>query len=237
MPFQIWDSLEPADKIKRPAVITEDDLDGQYFKEKFEYWAKEHGYAFVVDDAAPVGAKDFSSLILKIKAANADALIFEGPPTDGITFLRQAKDATLKLRYIQGWKAFWPSEFVKAMGKDADYVIHDGFWSENLGTPGAKELGQRYEKEFGKSSVSAGYHYATLQILATAIERAGSFDSARVRDAVFGHEFTGTTRGDIKFNKGGIAEITCLGLQWWKGERMPVWPPIKEWKLKMIPVE
>ncbi len=237
MPFLIWDSLAPSDKIKKPAVITEEDLDGQYFREKFEYWAKEHGYAFVVDDTAPVGSKDFSSQILKIKAANADALIFQGPPTDGITFLRQAKEAELKLRYIQGWKAFWPTEFLKAMGKDANYVIHDGFWSENGGNPGAKELGQRYAKQFGKDSVSVGFHYATPQILAMAIERAGSFESAKVRDAVFGNEFKGTVMGDIKFNKGGISEIPCLGLQWWEGERMPVWPPIKSWKIKMIPVE
>jgi branched-chain amino acid transport system substrate-binding protein len=237
MPFQIWDSLAETDKIKRPAVITEDDLDGQYFRDKFQYWSKKHGYEFVVVDSAPVGNKDFSSYILKIKASNADALIFEGPPGDGITCLRQAKDAQLKLRYIQGWKAFWPTEFVKAMGKDADYIIHDGFWSENGGNPGAKELGQRYTKQFGKDSVAVGLHYATPQILAMAIERAGSFDSARVRDAVFGNEFKGTVMGDIEFNKGGVSEIPCLGLQWWKGERMPVWPPIKGWKLKMIPVE
>jgi len=237
MPFKIWDALPQGDKIKRPAALTEEDLDGQFFRDKFDYWSKQHGYTLVLNDSAPVGCKDFSSQILKIKAANADALIFQGPPTDGITFLRQAKEAELKLRYIQGWKAFWPTEFLKAMGKDADYVIHDGFWSENSGNPGAKELGQRYTKQFGRDSVSVGFHYATVQILAMAVERAGSFDSARVRDAVFGNEFNGTVMGDVRFNKGGIAEMECLGLQWWKGERMPVWPPIKEWKLKMIPVE
>lgn len=238
VPFQIWESLPEADRIKRPALITEDNLDGQAFREKFQQWEKEYGYKFVMDSPSPIGARDFSSHILKMKAGKADALLFHGPPTDGITLLRQIKEAQLPLRYIHGWKGFWPTEFVKAMGQDADYIIHDGFWTENSGHPGAKDLGQRYLKKFGKDSVSIGEHYATPQILAMAIEKAGSIDSAKVRNAVAGSTFKGTIMGDITFNDKAVAETSCLGLQWWKGERMPVWPPNPDvWTLKLRPVD
>jgi branched-chain amino acid transport system substrate-binding protein len=235
VPFQIWNSLPEADRIKRPGLITEDNMDGQAFHNEFIQGAKEYGYTFAMDQPSPIGNKDFSSHVLKLKAAKADALLFHGPPTDGIILLRQIREARLNLRYIHGWKGFWPTEFLKGMGQDADYIIHDGFWSENSGAPGAKTLGQRYMDKFGKDSVSIGLHYATPQILAMAIEKAGSFKSDKVRDAVFGGEFKDTMMGDIQFNQNGIAETSCLGLQWWKGERMPVYPPIKEWTVKLIP--
>jgi branched-chain amino acid transport system substrate-binding protein len=238
VPFEIWNSLPEADKIKRPAMIMTDNLGGQSFGKAFREWAKQFGYTFVVDEAYPVGTKDFSSLALKMKVANADALLILAGPADAITFVRQMKDAQLKLRFVEGWAGFWPAEFVKALGKDADYILHDGFWTENNGKPGSKDLGQRFRKQFGKDSTTAGHHYANVQILAQAIEKAGSLDSAKVRDAVFGGEFKDTLIGDVKFDAKGLAATTNNALQWWKGERMPVYPPVPSmWKLKMMPVD
>ncbi len=235
VPFLIWKTLPENERIKRPALLLEDDMNGQGFGERFKYWADKYGYTFSVNDPYPVGAKDFSSQILKMKAAKADAVLYFGAPTDAITFLRQAKEQELKLRYIQGWKGFWPSDFAQAMGKNANYIIHDGFWSENSGNPGAKELGARFRKQFGRDSVNAGLYYANPQVLAMAVEKAGTTNSAKVRDVMFGGEFKGTVMGELKFNEKGLCAIPPVALQWWDGQRMPVYPPSKSWKLKLIP--
>jgi branched-chain amino acid transport system substrate-binding protein len=238
VPFLTWKTLPEADAIKRPAMMMEDDVNGQGFGASIKNWAKEYGVTFVMDEPYAVGSKDFSAHILKMKAAKADALLYFGSPTDGITLLRQMKEQQLKLRYIHGWKGFWPTEFVRAMGNDADYVIHDGFWTENSGAPGAKELGQRFKNQFKTDSVSIGLYYANPQALAMAIEKAGSINSAKVRDAVFGGEFKGTVKGDLKFNEKGLCFVPSHALQWWKGERMPVYPPAPSiWNLKLKPVD
>ena len=72
-----------------------------------------------------------------------------------------------------------------------------------------------------------------------AIERAGTIESAKVRDVMFGGaEFKGTVMGDLKFNEKGLCFTPPLALQWWNGERMPVYPPLKNgWKLKLMPME
>ncbi len=237
-PFLIWESLPEEQRPQRPALMMEDNLDGQGFGEGFKKFAKEYGYEFAVDEPYAPGSKNFSSHILKWKAAGVDALIWLGSPTDGITLLRQMKEQDLKLKYIHGWKGFWTTEFVEDLGEDANYIIHDGFWTEKSGAPGAKELGERFQKEFKKDSVSVGLYYANPQILAMAIEKAGSFKSEKVRDAVFGGEFKGTVMGDVKFNDKGLAFKPLIALQWWNGERMPVYPPVPEvWKIKLRPVE
>ena len=43
--------------------------------------------------------------------------------------------------------------------------------------------------------------------------------------------------GDLKFDEGDL-HSSSLALQWWDGERMPVYPPLKNgWKLKLMPAE
>ena len=238
VPFKIWDMLPEAERIKKPVLLMEDNQDGQAFGEAFKANAEKFGYKFILDDPFAIGAKDYSSQVLKMKAVGADAVLWLGNPTDGITLLREIKATRAPLRYIHGWRGMWPTEFLKALGKDSNYIIHDGFWSERNGAPGSKELGERYRKEFGKDSVSIGQDYANVQMLAMAIEKAGSIDSAKIRDVYFGGEFKGTTQGDLKFNKKGVCYTESLAMQWWNGERMPIWPPQpKVWSLKLIPVQ
>ncbi|MFC1839481.1 hypothetical protein ACFL1N_07870, partial [Thermodesulfobacteriota bacterium] len=81
-------------------------------------------------------------------------------------------------------------------------------------------------------------YYANPQILAMAIEKAGSYESEKVRNALFGGEFKGTMMGDVKYNEKGLAFKPLIALQWWNGERMPVYPPVPEvWELKLAPLD
>jgi len=236
-PFLIWASLPKDQRPKNPALMMEDNQDGQGFGMGFKAFAKEYGYTFAVDEPYATGSKDFSSHILKWKAAKADALLTLLWPTDGITLIRQMKEQNLRLPYLHGWKGLWPREFEQAMGKDANYIIHDGFWSSKSGAPGAEDLQKRFMKDHkGLDSVSVGLSYANAQILAMAIEKAGSIKSEKVRDAVFGGEFKGTMMNDVKFNEKGLAFKPLIAMQWWDGERMPLYPPVPSvWKYKPAP--
>ena len=103
-----------------------------------------------------------------------------------------------------------------ALGPDSDYMGHDGFWSEDNGAPGSKELGEAFKAEHdGLDSVSIGLSYASVQIMAQAITQAGSTDPAAVSDAVFGGTFPGTVMGDVTYAENGICDVEPYGL-WWK---------------------
>ena len=98
---------------------------------------------------------------------------------------------------------------------------------ETLPNPGAAELGQKFrDAHDGKDSVSVGLPYASVQVVVQAIERAGSYEAAKVRDEVFNGSFTGTVMGDLIFDADGICEVPLLALQWMDGERIPVWPDV-----------
>jgi branched-chain amino acid transport system substrate-binding protein len=123
------------------------------------------------------------------------------------------------------------------LGKDAQYVIADGFWSEDFPYPGAKELGERYYKQFKKRSVSIGLYYAICQTLWTSIENAGTLDGAKIRQAVLSTQFKGTTMGDIKYNPDGTAIFQLGAFQWWDGQLKTIYPfdMSKGYKVKVAP--
>lgn len=235
-PFLIW-SKQPADqRPQRLAVLMEDDPDGAGFGQGFVAAAKKYGYDIVDMDKYTVGTNDYSSNILKMKSTNADALLWLGSTTDGITLIRQIKAANLNLKYIHGWKGMWPYEFQQSLGADANYIIHDGFWSPSFGAPGSEQLEKEFETDHnGQTSVTVGLYYASAQVVFQAIHNAGSTDPAKVRDAVFGHTFNGTTMGDVTFGSNGIWTEQALALQWMNGQSYPVWPIVSNYSLKWMP--
>ncbi len=235
VPYQILDIQSEAERPKAISLMMEDNPDGQGFGSGFKHFAEVYNYNIALDEPYTPGTKDFSSSILKMEANNCDALFWLGSPTDSIVMIRQMKEQQLNLKYIHGWKGFWPNEFVDGLGADSDYIMHDGFWAETLPYPGAKDVGQKYrDTHDGQDSVSIGIPYANVQVLAQAIEKAGSLDSAKVRDEVFGGEFKGTVMGDVTYDDAGLAFTSMLGLQWMDGQRMPVWPQ-GDYKLKWVP--
>jgi len=219
-------AMDPADAPKNFAVMTENTPDGVGFGDATKAGLEKEGYNVVSYEKFVEGNKDFSSIILKFKQANVDGVVCLIAPTDGITFVKQMKEQNWSPKYLFGYKGFWPGDFYKALGSDADYIGHDGFWSETQPFPYAKELGAAFTAEHnGFTSNSVGLYYAAAQILFTAIERAGSTEPGAVRDQVFNGSFPGTTIGDIKYNDQGIADIPFLAFQWTAdGKRVVLYP-------------
>jgi len=235
IPFQVWESLPESEKIQKPALVMEDTFDGRAFAGIFRGIAEKYGYKFVLDEPWAVGAMDYSAQIIKAKSLGVDAILIFGADTDCITFVRQMKENKLNVKYFHGWKGTWAGEFWKALGDDAQYILCDGFWSMDFPYPGAKELGERYYKKFKKYSVSIGAMYGLCQILWSAIEKAGTLDSAKVREAVLANEFD-TVMGKVKYDERGVAVFVSTAHQWWDGKQMLVYPFDRtDWKTKLAP--
>jgi branched-chain amino acid transport system substrate-binding protein len=233
VPFNAIDLQPAADRPTRVGEIMEDNTDGQGLGQAVKAMAEKHGLTVVDIEAYTPGTKDFSSILLKMKDKKIDALFCFLSPADGITLVKQMKEQNFSPKFVFGWKGFWPTEFMKALGSDANYIGHDGFWFEGLPYPGAAELGQAFKDTHdGLDSVSVGLPYAAMQILAQAIENAGSTDPAAVRDAVFGHTFKDTVMGDITYDASGIATTSMLALAWKDGKRVVNYPQIPDQKFE-----
>lgn len=235
---KVLDSVPQGDRPKRWAVISPDIPDGKFVAGLQTEHIKKAGYDVVVTEFFPEGAKDLSAIVTKMKANNVEAMNWFGSYADGITLIRQLKESRCNVKYITSMKGMWPAEFAQALGRDVDYIVCDGFWSDELGYPMGKELQERFKKDFkGRTSVAVGNFYSLVQILAQGIEEAGTLDKTKVRDVYYSGKFVakGTTMGDLKFNEKGLNTFSPVGLQWFQGERHLVYPPVGTWKLKLAP--
>ena len=137
IPFGVVGLLPEAERPTKWCILTEDNHDGQGLAEGVGPSPEPMATRSPVRVLHP-GPKDFSSVILKMKENEVDAVVVLISPADGITFVKQMKEQDFSPTFLFGWKGFWPTEFMTALGPDSNYIGHDGFWSEDNGTPAPK---------------------------------------------------------------------------------------------------
>ena len=237
MPFEVFNSVPEAQRPKRPALFVEDSFDGKTMGDVWADIGEKYGYKMVLRVSMGMGAKDFTSQALKGKAANIDAILCMANVPETVTLIRQLKENKVNIKWFQGFKGTWSNEFWKALGRDAEGILLDGFWSMDYEFPGAKALGERYYKDFKELSVSVGYYYATAHVLFQAIEKAGTLADLKVRQAVMENEYM-STNGPVKYDEKGIALFPLGNLQWRSGRQVLLYPldratakavPMKPW--------
>ncbi len=77
------------------------------------------------------------------------------------------------------------------MGPLGDYVVLCPGWHHGVNYPGVKELNEKHQAEFGRpADVMVGPSYAIVQILAAAIEAAGTLDRDAIQDAIAATDMT-----------------------------------------------
>lgn len=223
LPFELWQPLPKAEQPKRIGLFMEDVYDALAFSTAIQEKAVEFGYQVVIYSVLEKSLSDYSAFISKIKQKNIDTILLYTSVADSINFIRQLKHSSIDLKYLFDWKGGWPAEFGELLGSDADNVLTDGHWSEEYPYTGAKELGERYRKDFGKPSASVGAFYAFAQVLWQAIENAGSLDPNLVRQAVLKGSFK-TVAGKIDYDLDGVGTYPPIAFQWIDGKHEVIFP-------------
>jgi branched-chain amino acid transport system substrate-binding protein len=115
--------------------------------------------------------------------------------------------------------------WAKAMGSMGDYVIGTSFWHHRVKYPGVDKLNATYQSMFGRSAdMHTGPAYASIQILAAAIEKAGTLDTTKIREAIAATDMM-TVMGKVKFRPDATPIDPCPAIfQWQAGSQKLVWP-------------
>lgn len=222
----LLDVLDHVAGTERPkvAILVRADDWGMELSDLFEKEAVKHGFQVVVNEQYSPGIKDFTPLILTAKAAGAEALVGEPIEPHGIAMLKQMKELGWDVKYI-GWaRAAAGPGFGEALGELSDYVVGFESWHRDVTWPGNDRLLASYQDKYGKTpAVVVGSAYACVQIVADAIERAGTLDRDKIRDAIAATDMM-TVEGPIKFYPDGTSTAPAIGFQWMGGKTVLVWP-------------
>src|SRR5467141_3072551 len=218
-------ALIPASERPKTVAIFQEKTDwGQEMNVAWTEAGKAAGYQVVVHGEYAPGAKDFSDLILKAKAANADAVFAIPTPPDGMTMVKQMKELGYTPKLALFIRAPDAVIWSKNLGKDGDYMVLAAGWHHAMKGAGVKELNDAHEKKYGRpADPLVGPAYACVEILAAAVTRAGFPDREKVRDAIAATNMN-TVIGSVKFRPDGTGIVPQALLQWVNGKQELVWP-------------
>jgi branched-chain amino acid transport system substrate-binding protein len=223
--FVFLDALIPAsERPRKVALILERTDWGKEMGSHWETMAKQNSYQVVASGEYAPGAKDFSDLVLKAKAAGAEAVFTLPSPPDGMALVKQMKELDFSPKAAVFIRASDPPVWSQNLGKDGDYVLLSPGWHFAARYPKVAELNEAHQKLFKRpADPLVGPSYACIQILADAIPRAGALDRDKLRDAIAATKMT-TVIGPVRFRSDGTGEVTVFFQQWLKGKQELIWP-------------
>jgi branched-chain amino acid transport system substrate-binding protein len=223
--FVFLDALIPApERPRKVALILERTDWGKEMGSHWETMAKQNNYQVVASGEYAPGAKDFSDLVLKAKAAGAEAVFSLPSPPDGMTLVKQMKELDFSPKAAVFIRASDPPVWSQNLGKDGDYVLLSPGWHFAARYPKVAELNEAHQKLFKRpADPLVGPSYACIQIIADAISRAGALDRDKLRDAIAATKMT-TVIGPVRFRSDGTGEVTVFFQQWLKGKQELIWP-------------
>ena len=149
------------------------------------------------------GDTDFSEQLTRIQTLNPDVIFVSclSPEKPGI--LTQGHQLGISAPFIVRTLT---GEEVQAAGAAAEGAMTFIGWGAAVDTPGNQVFVENYSAKFGMEPNNyAARSYATLHILAEAIAKAQSTDSAAIRDALASIRDFDTILGKFSFDANGDA--------------------------------
>jgi len=193
--------------------------------------AKQLGLDVVYKEKYPTGIKDLSSQLVKMKAANPDLIIAGGYTADMILLAKQIHEVGMKPKLLAYLLGPTLPGFVDSLKQDAENTLEPTQWSPNAPWKDqffgytAQEFAKVFQAEFG---YWPDYHppqsAAALEVFQAAIEKTGSLDPQKIRDAIAQTNIM-TFYGPVRFNELGENTAKSMGVtQIQDGKPVVVYP-------------
>lgn len=151
------------------------------------------GGQLVGEEYTPLGHTDYSTVITKIKEAKPDIVYNTLNGDSNVAFFKQLKDAGITSQDITTLSVSVAEEEIRGIGADI-LEGHLASWNyyQTTDTPENKTFVEKYKAKYGSERVTADpieAGYTAVYLWKAAVEKAGSTDVAKVKEAAKGIEF------------------------------------------------
>lgn len=156
-------------------------------------------------DAASVS--DLTTQIAKVKASGANVLVVSGYYRDGVLAAKAVHTVKPKLDAVIGAAdgAFDQPQFPNDAGSAANGYFDVNYHLDDKSAE-TKAFADLYQKTYhDKARTGAGFAYDSVRVIAAALERAGSKDPEKVREAITKTDLTplSLSNGPVTFDEKG----------------------------------
>jgi branched-chain amino acid transport system substrate-binding protein len=172
-------------KAKRGAILTDSKQDYSVGLTSFFHQTFTDGSGIVVrEQAYSSGDTDFRAILTSIKAAHPDVVFVPGYYPEVSIILKQARQLGLVVPFI-GCEAWDSPTLLAVAGKSADGCYFSNQFSPDDPSKVVQDFGTVYQEKFGaRPDNFAALGYDAVNVVLDAIKRAGSTESAAIREAL-----------------------------------------------------
>jgi len=194
-------------KTMKIAMAFENDPFSLDVRAGIEEAAKKHGMKIVVDDKLPPEINDMAATLTKVKALKPDLLLVSGHEKGATLLVRQTSEMNIEVPIVATTHCD-SAKIAETMAAQAEGVLCASQWDRSLAYKdkwfgSADEYAKLFEKEFKyPAPYQAAESTASVLVFADALQRAGSIDPQKVRDAISKTDMM-TFFGPIKFDETG----------------------------------
>ncbi len=172
------------------------------------------GVTEAIYEGINIGDKDFSALISKMKAAKVEIVYWGGLHTEGGLIVRQMRDQGMTAVMMSG-DGIVTDEFVSIGGPGVEGTLMT-FAPDPRKRPEAAAIVKKFNDAGFNPEAYTLYSYAAVEIIKAAIEKAGTTDTAKVSEVMYGGDAFKTVIGDISFDKKGDITRPDYVIYTWK---------------------
>lgn len=240
-PASVVTFLQEVAKPKTTVILYENSLFGQSSSKSFEEDCNKLGIKVLSKEGYNKGAVDFKPLLTKVKAMNPDLVYMVSYVMDAALLVRQAKELDLNPKlFIGGAAGFTLPEFQKNAGDASEFVYSATLWVDTVPYAGAQDYAKKYLAKYKEVTEYHGAEaYASMYVVADALNRAKSITPKDVRDALVTTNMM-TAFGPVKFisyeKKTQQNKLPTYMVQWQNGRLETVWPKDLAKKKYVFPV-
>ncbi len=194
---------------KRAVVTNTADAFGKGMSGGFVKFMEKSGLPIEIVDRVqyPLGIHDLSAEVARIKAAKPDILFPVSRPGDGIILTRELYKQRVELMgiYGPGSPGWYEPDVIKDLDKLIYYVMVNVPWI-NPKSPVYQQANAAFQEAHNRYlDTNSAYAYATVQVIADVLERAGSTDPEKILSATRQTNFENhpVVGGPITFDEKG----------------------------------
>jgi branched-chain amino acid transport system substrate-binding protein len=171
----------------RVAVAWENTAHGQDFRNGLQQGiaAAPGRFELVMNEPFELNTKDFTPLMLKLKAAGADVFLSDAHYPDFVLQHRTYLQMGLRHAVVAYGPRGTEASARETLGEGVDYLVSGQWWTAELPYPESRAFVEKYTARFGDaSSYYPGLAYETARTMVAAVEAAGSVDAEAIRGAL-----------------------------------------------------
>jgi branched-chain amino acid transport system substrate-binding protein len=231
------------EKIAKVAILYEDTAYGTTQATGLRAAATKAGVQIVMDEAYPLGITDVTPLVNKLRASGAQIAFPVSYLNDSLLIIRTMRQQQIDMPVIGGAAGYVIPDFKKGLGGFTEGILSVASSNSDL----LPDVAAQYKAKYGSFIThEAMMHAAAVEAAVRAVEKSGSRDPDKVRDALATLDYcTGFARGVpggcIKFDATGRNTAAFPIMVQWRGdETVTVYPPraAKQkpiWRGKAVP--